>query len=358
MELSEYVQSLPEIARQRYAEKLEVRGNQYPDPYTISVWKNDPKRWPNARFGDIYVYLLHTPGPYSAEAMRSYRSLKAYGLAMEGHSARWTSPATRGVTMMQVQVNGEDISPEEFLEGNGWCTIRYKTQSNRETAQSNTQNGAHFHTGEGANGNRQRSRQQQRNVKQQVLRNSKMPLLPRSDFKIVIRPRGGLDVATTGTVRLASAIYRAANMPAQEAGEDTVCSNNRQNIIVVSTLHATHAAKYRQLEAITIGDRRHEVSAYETAPDYTQRRMRSRTPRRTTTRDTETTEKVSWADAVTGKRVPTAKAGDKTPAKTETEIAKLTQVIQALQKQIEQMQTQIRAKHELRTTPACREKRY
>ncbi|KAH7932671.1 hypothetical protein HPB49_000591 [Dermacentor silvarum] len=91
-----------------------------------------------------------------------------------------------------------------------------------------------------------------------------MPLLPRSDFKIVVRPRGGLDVATTGTVRLASAIYRAANVPAQEAGEDTVCSNNRQNIIVVSTPHATHAAKYRQLEAITIGDRPHEVSAYET----------------------------------------------------------------------------------------------
>ncbi|KAH7960923.1 hypothetical protein HPB49_024928 [Dermacentor silvarum] len=135
--------------------------------------------------------------------------------------------------MMQVQVNGEDISPEEFLEGNGWCTIRYKTQSNRETAQSNTQNGAHSHTGEGVNGNRQRSRQQQRNVKRQVIRNSKMPLLPRSDFKIVIRPRGGLDVATTGTVRLASAIYRAANVPAQDAGEDTVCSNNRQNIIIL-----------------------------------------------------------------------------------------------------------------------------
>ncbi|KAH7967100.1 hypothetical protein HPB49_022691 [Dermacentor silvarum] len=171
--------------------------------------------------------------------------------------------------MMQVQVNGEDIYPDEFLEGNGWCTIRYKTQSNRETAQSNTQNGAHSHTGEGANGNRQRSRQQQRNVKQQVIRNSKMPLLLRSDFKIVIRPRGGLDVATTGTGRLASAIYRAANVPAQEAGEDTVCFNNHQNIIVVSTPYATHAAKYRQLEAITIGDRRHEVSAYETAPDYT-----------------------------------------------------------------------------------------
>ncbi|KAH7949430.1 hypothetical protein HPB49_009727 [Dermacentor silvarum] len=162
---------------------------------------------------------------------------------------------------MHVQMNGEDISPEEFIEGNGWYTIGCKTQSNRETAQSNTQNGAHSRTGDGANGNRQRSRQQHRNVKQQVIRNSKMPLLPRSYFKPAIRPTGGLDVATTGIVRLASAIYRGANVAAQEAAEATVCSNNHQTILVMSTPHATHAAKYRQLEAIIIGDRRHEVSA-------------------------------------------------------------------------------------------------
>ncbi|KAH7976203.1 hypothetical protein HPB52_009810 [Rhipicephalus sanguineus] len=85
MELSEYVRSLTENARQRYVEKLQVNGEQYPDPYTISGWINDPKRWPNVRFGDIYIYLVNTRGPYSAEAMKCYRSLKAYGLAMEGH---------------------------------------------------------------------------------------------------------------------------------------------------------------------------------------------------------------------------------------------------------------------------------
>ncbi|KAH7934525.1 hypothetical protein HPB51_029109 [Rhipicephalus microplus] len=123
---------------------------------------------------------------------------------------------------MEVQVNGEDISPEVFLEGTDWCAIGSKTQVNRANAQSNTQNGAPSCTGEGADFNRQRSRRQPRNIKQQVIRKSKMPLLPRSDFKIVIRPRGGLDVATTETVHLASAIYRAANVPAHEAGEDMV----------------------------------------------------------------------------------------------------------------------------------------
>ncbi|KAH7946625.1 hypothetical protein HPB52_002145 [Rhipicephalus sanguineus] len=387
---------------------------------------------------------------------------------------------------MEVQVNGEDISPEEFLEGAGWCTIGSKTQVNRANAQSNNQTGAHSRTGEGADGNRQRSRQQQRNVRQQVIRNSKMPLLPRSDFKIVVRPRGGLDVATNGTVRLASAIYRAANVSAHEAGEDTVGSNNHQNIIVMSTPHATHAAKYRQLQAITVGDRRHEVSAYETAPDYTvkgiikgipleedaksihtnivharnpqalaakrlsttatvivafegprvptyvrprppvlprcklcggtnmtadrncraryktpyvvtkrqcerrraaeeaqaaattgpagkprsrsrtrsksrsrarsrtpgpqqhqKRRARSRTPRGTPTGDTKTAESVSFADAIKGKRAPTAEAGGKTPTKIEAEIAQITQAMHTMQRQIEHMQAQIRAKDEL-----------
>ncbi|KAH8026819.1 hypothetical protein HPB51_025196 [Rhipicephalus microplus] len=167
---------------------------------------------------------------------------------------------------MEVQVNGEDISPEEFLEGTDRCTIGSKTQVNRANAQSNTQYGAPSCTGEGTDCNRQRSRRRPRNIKQQDIRNSKMPLLSRSNFKTVIRPRGGLDGATTGTVRLASAIYRAANVPAQEAGEDTVCLNNHQNIIIVSTPHASHADKYRQLQGINIGDRHHKVSAYETAP--------------------------------------------------------------------------------------------
>ncbi|KAH7979045.1 hypothetical protein HPB49_007895 [Dermacentor silvarum] len=79
-------------------------------------------------------------------------------------------------------------------------------------------------------------------------------------------------------MRLASAIYQAANVPAQEAGEDTVCSNNRQNIIVVSTPHGTHAAKYRQLEAITIGDRRHEAEeAAKATSSAGKSRSRSRT---------------------------------------------------------------------------------
>ncbi|KAH8033427.1 hypothetical protein HPB51_012713 [Rhipicephalus microplus] len=85
MELYEYVQSLPENASQRYVQKLRDKSEQYPNIYTISARMKDPKRWTNVGVGDIYEYLVNTRGPYSAENMKYYRSLKAYDLAMEGH---------------------------------------------------------------------------------------------------------------------------------------------------------------------------------------------------------------------------------------------------------------------------------
>ncbi|KAL1478177.1 hypothetical protein MTO96_035157 [Rhipicephalus appendiculatus] len=69
-----------------------------------------------------------------------------------------------------------------------------------------------------------------------------------------------------------------------------------------------------------------------------QRRARSCTPGGTP---------MSFADAVKGKRAPTAEAGGKTDTRIETEITQLTQAIHTMQKQIERMQAQIHAKDEL-----------
>ncbi|KAL1480785.1 hypothetical protein MTO96_034655 [Rhipicephalus appendiculatus] len=96
-----------------------------------------------------------------------------------------------------------------------------------------------------------------------------MPALPRNDFKIVVRPKGGLNIAAIGAVRIASAVYRDAGVSDQDASEDIVCPNTQQNIVVISTPCSTNAEKYRKLEAIGIGNRQYEVNAYETAPDHT-----------------------------------------------------------------------------------------
>lgn len=67
-------------AKKRYYSKLEVDDEKFPDPYTIKEdkWTDDAKKWPNLEYGDIYNYLIDTPGPYTKENLKVYKSLEAY----------------------------------------------------------------------------------------------------------------------------------------------------------------------------------------------------------------------------------------------------------------------------------------
>ncbi|KAH7961657.1 hypothetical protein HPB52_011104 [Rhipicephalus sanguineus] len=96
-----------------------------------------------------------------------------------------------------------------------------------------------------------------------------MPPLPQGDYKIIIRPRGGLRVADHGAARLATSIYHAAEIPRETQDENTMCLNSQQNIIVVSTPIEAHADKYQKISRITIGNQTYDTSAYEAAPDFT-----------------------------------------------------------------------------------------
>ncbi|KAH7944963.1 hypothetical protein HPB49_002859 [Dermacentor silvarum] len=93
-----------------------------------------------------------------------------------------------------------------------------------------------------------------------------MPQLSRGDYKIIIRPRGGLRVTDHGAARLATSIYHAAEIP-REAQDDAICTNFKQNIIVVSTPIEAHADKYQKISRINIGNQAFETSAYEAATD-------------------------------------------------------------------------------------------
>ena len=69
------------ITRNRYLEKLKyVRGTKYlADPNQSSDgWTDSPRNWPDVTFGDIYVYLIETPGTYTKEELKAYKSLDTY----------------------------------------------------------------------------------------------------------------------------------------------------------------------------------------------------------------------------------------------------------------------------------------
>ena len=49
-------------------------------PYKIpnEQWIDDVCKWPPVEFGHLYVYFIETPGGYTCEKMKAYKSLEAY----------------------------------------------------------------------------------------------------------------------------------------------------------------------------------------------------------------------------------------------------------------------------------------
>jgi len=59
--------NLPEEAKQLYRKKLafSVDGEEtvdLPDPFVCTEWNDDPTKWPDLQFGDIYNFLIFTTG--------------------------------------------------------------------------------------------------------------------------------------------------------------------------------------------------------------------------------------------------------------------------------------------------------
>ncbi|KAH7959666.1 hypothetical protein HPB49_012848 [Dermacentor silvarum] len=71
---------------------------------------------------------------------------------------------------------------------------------------------------------------------------------------------------TLSLLHLGQAIYEAAGIRYDEREADTICPNNFQNIIVVSTLNQDHANKYQCIKTIKFNCKEYEVGAYETDP--------------------------------------------------------------------------------------------
>ncbi|KAH7942552.1 hypothetical protein HPB49_025116 [Dermacentor silvarum] len=86
------------------------------------------------------------------------------------------------------------------------------------------------------------------------------------DYNIVIRPRGGLQPSQLSLLHLGQAIYEAAGIRYDEREADTICPNNFQNIIVVSTPNQDHADKYQCIKTIKFNSKEYEVVALRNGP--------------------------------------------------------------------------------------------
>ena len=85
-----YVETLSKIARDRYLQKLLCVCNRVGDssedcvdrldPYQFAAdqWIDDISRWPPVEYPDLYSYLIETPGEFSKEKLKAFKSLEAY----------------------------------------------------------------------------------------------------------------------------------------------------------------------------------------------------------------------------------------------------------------------------------------
>ncbi|XP_037581767.2 uncharacterized protein LOC119464989, partial [Dermacentor silvarum] len=160
-----------------------------------------------------------------------------------------------------IEVHGEDITPEEV---EGWSASGKRIKQIMAGKES----------GESATITRQ-SRPKTRasfakRVAASVTKAARMPIdMPKEDTKVVMRPRGGLNVAKTEASVIMSVVRTAARVTKEEAKADTICTNAQQNIIVVSTPDERRATLYSKVKALNIGSKTYEINAYRTAPNGT-----------------------------------------------------------------------------------------
>ncbi|KAH8027049.1 hypothetical protein HPB51_001945 [Rhipicephalus microplus] len=109
----------------------------------------------------------------------------------------------------------------------------------------------------------------QRNAYQRIVTTSRLPQLPRDTYRIIVRPRNGLDVTKVSQIPFEQALAMAAALAPAEIEEDTICPNGTQNIYVVCTSHKKNACAYVKAQQVRLGDFTYLVSVYPAPPDDT-----------------------------------------------------------------------------------------
>ncbi|KAL1466930.1 hypothetical protein MTO96_000530 [Rhipicephalus appendiculatus] len=161
-------------------------------------------------------------------------------------------------------VDGETISPEE-ANGLGWITVynrkpsKIKANQSQDTRPTSTR-------GRRRDGGRTAG---PRSAYQRLFATSKLPQLPRDTYRIIVRPRDGLNVAKITPVQFEQALAMAAALAPQDLTEDSICLNVTQNIFVVCTPSERNARAYTAVQQLRMRETLHRVAVNPAPPDDT-----------------------------------------------------------------------------------------
>ncbi|KAH7947622.1 hypothetical protein HPB52_014613 [Rhipicephalus sanguineus] len=163
-----------------------------------------------------------------------------------------------------IVVEGMDINPQELNEA-GWTTA---LGGRRKQPTSTSPHGGQDGTKNTPAGSRT-VKSPAKSFMKQITAASRLPTLPKDQIKIIVRPKGSLNVSKADIIHLAQALAMAAALTEQQTGEDTVCPNKVQNILVIATPHDHNARAYSRIRKLHTKLGAFEVSAYIAAPDGT-----------------------------------------------------------------------------------------
>ncbi|KAG0428345.1 hypothetical protein HPB47_024662 [Ixodes persulcatus] len=175
----------------------------------------------------------------------------------------WTDVVSRRARKRQLQLEREKASAAE---------INNYTVADKMTAAGNRPTGNMEPTGDarqGTGGSGVLCNQENRSrwKQTQALRQKRLPPLPVDDYKVVIRPRDGLNFSAWTTDKITQAIIAMAQLSAAEMAQATIRIRGDQNLVVVSTPNMESSTRVQQISALTLGTKQYEVTAYLAVPD-------------------------------------------------------------------------------------------
>ncbi|KAH8024263.1 hypothetical protein HPB51_022382 [Rhipicephalus microplus] len=155
--------------------------------------------------------------------------------------AKWRSSGASGRTFdIQVMMDGESISPDECTEEYGWQAAVSKRMSTKSASCGDS-------AGAGLNPDvASRTFEKGNPVRNRVTRVSCMPYMPKDHFKIILRPRGGINISKIGSAKVGKAVKAAAGLGFDQMASDIICPNISQNKMVASTPERENAERYVQ----------------------------------------------------------------------------------------------------------------
>ncbi|KAH7967419.1 hypothetical protein HPB49_024638 [Dermacentor silvarum] len=97
--------------------------------------------------------------------------------------------------------------------------------------------------------------------------NARLPPLPFDHYKVVFRPRDGLNLGAWPQPSVAQAIGVAAGLDAAVLNELIIRIRTDQNLAVIRTSDDNLTAELQKVQSISLGLNQHTVQAYVAAPD-------------------------------------------------------------------------------------------